>query len=482
MFAIDRPLSPSAVQEIIAAAQARGETFGSRLMLMVCLAGIALCQVDAKVAPLVGLWVLGVLVTQGLERAVNRQWTGHAELPPTTVRSAAAYVGVVSLAVKVFASIAPVLWIYGGGSGQITAVLVLASGLMYVSIASYRFPALEAASVAPYLFLIFTLTVLIGPAGDRGALAAFATFIAFCGFATHFLKSTALQRATYAQVVRARERAEAERAIADERRQEAEAASKAKSQFLATMSHELRTPLNAILGYGELMRDLARDEGRARDGADCERILAAGSRLLHLVNEVLDLSKAEAGQIVIEANEIDVARVIRDAIAAVEPQIKAASNRLTLTLPDAPPRARTDAFRLGQCLINLLSNAAKFTQDGEIELAVRVEDGMLVCTVRDTGVGIPPDRIAALFEPFVQGDSSVTRRYGGTGLGLAITRDLARAMGGDVDAAPARGGGSIFTLRVALRLGGEPAPANDVAPYVPAEASVWAGWARSAVA
>ena len=244
-------------------------------------------------------------------------------------------------------------------------------------------------------------------------------------------------------------------------RDAAEAASRAKSAFLANMSHEIRTPLNGILGMTWLLQMSRVDEEQQRKLGHLE---AAGKHLLQLINDVLDLSKIEAGGMTLEQRPFARAELVDRLRAIVAPQAAAKELPLELALDALPPVLVGDVGRLSQALINLVSNAVKFTPAGQVRVSVGTERlGPAAVALRfevaDTGIGMSEPQITRLFHPFVQADSSVTRRYGGTGLGLAITRRLARMMGGDVSVRSLPGVGSTFTLQVRLAL-----PATDAAP------------------
>jgi PAS domain S-box-containing protein len=262
------------------------------------------------------------------------------------------------------------------------------------------------------------------------------------------------ERAKYeAELLRAKREAEAANGLLEEQaielelqQQQLEEASRAKSSFLATMSHELRTPLNAIGGYVQILElgihgpitDAQRDV--------LHRIDKGSTHLLGLINEVLNLSRIEAGQVDYDLREVAVADLITDTLPLIEPQ--AGAKRLTLSVEKpASLQVRADIEKAHQILVNILGNAVKFTNEGG-RISVRCyEDDERVCIdVADTGVGIATEKLDAIFEPFVQVDSSHTRKAQGTGLGLAISRDLARGMNGDLTASSVLNTGSVFTL------------------------------------
>jgi signal transduction histidine kinase/CheY-like chemotaxis protein len=234
----------------------------------------------------------------------------------------------------------------------------------------------------------------------------------------------------------------------DRARGEAEQANRVKSEFLANMSHELRTPLNAIIGYSQILQEDAADEGNTSAVSDLKKIETAGNHLLGLINDILDLSKIEAGKMEVFIEPIDVPALAEDVRLMVEPL--AAKNANALAVACVPGlRMQCDMTKLKQCLLNLLSNASKFTREGAVSLNIRPDPARpdtILFTVRDTGIGMSEAQLARLFQAFQQADNSTTRQYGGTGLGLVITRSFARMLGGDVTVKSTPGEGSAFTL------------------------------------
>ena len=274
-------------------------------------------------------------------------------------------------------------------------------------------------------------------------------------------------------------------------RRQAEAASSAKSQFLASMSHELRTPLNAIIGYSEMLQEEVADLGQRALAPDLEKIHTAGRHLLSLINDILDLSKIEAGKTELFLETFDASAMLGEVATTVQPLVEKNGNRLVIEAAGLGTM-RADLTKVRQVLLNLLSNACKFTERGTVTLAAGREPGgdgagspaaggdrsasgdgdWMVFRVTDSGIGMTPAQLAKLFEAFAQAEASTSRRYGGTGLGLAISRRFCQLMGGDITVSSRPGEGSTFTVRIPATVA---EPRADVAPAAAAAGSGTAG-------
>ncbi len=258
--------------------------------------------------------------------------------------------------------------------------------------------------------------------------------------------------------------------------QDALAATKAKSQFLANMSHELRTPLNAIIGYSEMLEEEATDTGQEGFIPDLKKINGAGKHLLALINDILDISKIEAGKMELYLETFDLKTMLEDVVATTRLMVQKKSNKLEVQLAPALGAMRADMTKVRQALFNLLGNASKFTEHGTVTLTASREagnsgTGWVVLQVKDTGIGMTREQLNRMFQAFSQADASTVRKYGGTGLGLAITRHFCRMMGGDVTVASEAGKGSVFTIRLPAEVqdtekedGAIPPPGPDQLP------------------
>ncbi|WP_171020247.1 ATP-binding protein [Hydrogenophaga sp. 2FB] len=306
--------------------------------------------------------------------------------------------------------------------------------------------------VSPVSFLAHMMTAL-----------AVVTYTAAFGLVSHYQTRAAIQakrelKARNDVIEQQKADLEQARAIAERAREQAETANHTKSAFLANMSHELRTPLNAVIGYTEMLEDDFADRGDLGAAlVDLGHIKGAARHLLQMINDVLDLSKIEAGKIELHIEVFDLAALLDQVVSTTQPLLSTNGN--TLEVHGAPNLGAmcSDLTKLRQVLINLVSNAAKFTQDGRISIETsRDTDAqgqpVMMFNVRDTGIGMSPSQLGKLFQPFVQADAETTRKYGGTGLGLAISRRLCRLLGGDVTAESTLGEGSLFRAVVRANL------------------------------
>jgi signal transduction histidine kinase len=336
------------------------------------------------------------------------------------------------------------LWTQGGTYGKVVATLSCAGSMLHVAVVCHHSPRLFWMMISPYAFMLVGPMVIASiVAGDIPVLAGVGLLLAVCGFIGNFF-------ASYKQLRNMTQRVESARAEAEARRIEADTANAAKSDFLATMSHELRTPLNAVIGYSEMLEEELGGDGREGGADDARRIRRAGRHLLTLINDILDLSKIEAGRFEVHPGRVNVANVVDEAVSTMTPAFQTNGNRLIVQCDGGIGDIVSDEVLVKQCLLNLLSNANKFTSGGEVRLNARRVGDVVSFEVADTGIGMTEEQVGKLFQAFVQADASMTRKYGGTGLGLAITRRLARLLMGDVRVTSAPGAGSVFTLTVAV--------------------------------
>lgn len=273
------------------------------------------------------------------------------------------------------------------------------------------------------------------------------SFLSILGFLTALLILTFLYEKFESQIIRRLQRNNRELAAA---RDQALAASQAKSSFLANMSHEFRTPLNAIIGYSDMLLE-EEDVLSNHQQRDLVRIRESGTHLLKLVNGLLDLSKVEAGKMELEITPVQLEQLIREVEDTLRPLIQQQENQLSIELPEQPITLHTDVLKLKQCLINLLGNAAKFTQKGQLRILARTRGSLLQVEVHDTGIGMSVEQMQMIFVPFTQADPSTTRKYGGTGLGLTLARRFAQLLGGDIQVRSEVNKGSVFTLTTRLK-------------------------------
>ena len=384
------------------------------------------------------IWFAAVLVTQALDWAVFTRFRREPDWEPDRAYLVLCCATTVS-SVAVYAAITAFMWFQGGEVGRLFAMVQCAGGLLHVSLHMHHARPILISAVGPHATYFFGLPVFSAVATQNWHELLIA--IGCVLYMSHLVVAVRQSSSTTGALQSARD---AEQSA----RRKAEVASAAKSDFLAVVSHEIRTPMNAVISAANLLRR-TRLDGQQREHVSM--LIDAGDVLMGLLNDVLDFSKIEAGKMELESADM----IVRDRLSTVvrlwEPRALANGVRLNVRIaPDVPVAVRTDPLRVQQILFNLMSNAVKFTHDGEIRISVSWAEGRLNMAVTDTGCGISADRLGQIFNSFEQADVGTTRRYGGTGLGLSISRKLAELMGGSLTAESIEGEGSTFTLSLPM--------------------------------
>jgi signal transduction histidine kinase len=296
----------------------------------------------------------------------------------------------------------------------------------------------------------FGLVVAVGWSDAFGLYAVAVVSFAAASALMFYVRRQTLYRLEEARIAAEEQRSEltASNEALEQARQSADIANATKSRFLANMSHELRTPLNAIIGYAEMLQEVAEEDGLEDYVSDLEKVGGAATHLLGLISNILDLSKIESGALELAIESIDVAELVQEVVATVTPLVEKNDNRLEIDVSPELGSFESDAMRVRQILLNLLANAAKFTTEGTVRLAValvsRDGDDYVELAVEDTGIGMTAEQIEKIFDSFRQADATTARDYGGTGLGLAISKHLCERLGGSISVESEMGRGSTF--------------------------------------
>ena len=401
-------------------------------------------------------WFLAVMLSTGFDAMLGKSYLevrGRGDRRTAGVL----FVWGCAFSVAIFSAMTLYLAAYGGGPGRILSALMAASSLVSVMLFLSQAPGFMLITAAPATLCLLIMAFMPfqpGPAdaveGALGAGCGAAGFLAF-------VMRAALYNGRLVGGLRAANKEAKERQLeAEAKRAEAEEANRAKSEFLAVMTHELRTPLNAVIGYAEIIQEDLDAEGRKDLADDAQRITGSARHLLGLIDQILNLSSVDAGNEGLAPRDIDVRKLIEDAVASVQDEAREGGNRISLRVSAHAEAAHTDGAKLAVCLGALLSNAVKFTENGLIAVTAECEDlagrDYLCIAVSDTGVGIASADLARIFTPFTQIDSSSTRARGGMGLGLSMAQRMAGVLGGEVLVKSELGAGSTFTLRVPLKL------------------------------
>lgn len=416
-------------------AQVRYRELKTRIALAAFI-GLTAWTVTPTIWPII--WFAAMLVTQALDWVVFTRYRRNPDWMPDRGYLVLSCLTTV-VGVTVYAGLTAYMWFYGGETGRIFAMIQCAGGLLHVSLHMHHARAILISAVVPHG--LYFLGLPLYQAAQSGRWQDLLVPIGGLLYMSHLVVAVRQSSSTTREMQEARD-------AALDARGKAEVANAAKSDFLAVVSHEIRTPMNAVISAANLLKQTPLD---TRQAEHVDMLIDAGDVLMGLLNDVLDVSKIEAGKMELETADM----VVRDRLTALgrlwEPRAEANNVRLAWRIaPDVPQAVRTDPLRFQQILFNLMSNAVKFTRDGDILVKVDWIDGVMTVAVTDSGCGIPADRLEHVFNSFEQADAGTTRRYGGTGLGLSISRKLAEVMGGSLTVASIEGEGSTFTLQLPM--------------------------------
>ena len=395
--------------------------------------------------PLAAAWAALIVVGEGWALTVTRRMTGG----PVAIATQWSYFWSSNFGVPAWTSYGVILWSGHSQACALAAVAFWCGQMLYALNFCTKSPLLAIQAGVPSVAAPLLLPLLM-PRFHGLDQAVIMTMLAMCvghavSAALDNIKTARELEAATRDLVTGREAAEAARLEMAAAKADAEAANTAKSDFLANMSHEIRTPLNGVLGMAQVMAMDALSEAQRER---LQVVRASGEALLAVLNDLLDLSKIEAGKLTLESIDFDLGEVVRGACQTFAAAAEAKSLAFAIDIAAAEGTYRGDPTRLRQILLNLVSNAVKFTQIGAITVSAGAGDGRLSLAISDTGEGIAPEALEKLFSKFTQADASTTRRFGGTGLGLAICQQLAELMGGRIDVRSRPGAGSTFTVNI----------------------------------
>lgn len=433
-----------------------------------CLVCMAVIGGTVSIAYALG-WGVLVAITQFVDYRANSVLRDENRTKVLSAFERVSILSATALATAVYGLAAPIIWFGMEPFGQTFAAFLVCGMLLHTVIHMHYVRALFLASFIPHTTTFFATPVAeILLNSNNIAPAAWGLFLPMVLYIGHLLKAYSRNKQAFWTVFEERETAFRERAAA-------EAANQAKDSFLAMMSHELRTPLNGVLGAAQALdrTELSSDQKQLT-----QILSSSGSVLLTVINDILDFSKIEAGKLELESQPVALSNLVQDIKGLWGPVAQRKDIALQVTSSEPNNFAiHTDATRLRQILFNIVSNAIKFTGEGEVSVSVQYADGVARFVIEDSGCGVPEDRIESLFEPFVQADATTTRKYGGTGLGLSISRRLARMMGGDIFYEPAAARGSRFIIEIPtvaseIKHHANPNPAKDKKDAVHSSAPV----------